>query len=96
MACSSIHSNMVRAKRNFKTEMHIKDNIKITDLMALEHTHGSKDKLHTKVVSRMVSDMVKANGLQDKQNIQVAMLRDSSKVMVNCTFQAVTFTRVTF
>lgn len=44
---------MVKVNKGFQMEIFIKDSIKITDLMVLEHIIGNKEKQLMKEVSKM-------------------------------------------
>jgi hypothetical protein len=65
---------MDKDKKNFHQEIHIKVNIKITDLMDLVLIDG-RIKLYIKAVLKMVIDMEKENGLKNKPNILEIMFR---------------------
>jgi hypothetical protein len=65
---------MDKDKKNFHQEIHIKVNIKITDLMDLALIDG-RIKLYIKAVLKTVIDMEKENGLKNKPNILEIMFK---------------------
>ena len=56
-------------------EISIEENIKMEDLMELEHMNGVQMLPYMKETSKMDSDMEKENGLQDKLNIMDHILK---------------------
>lgn len=85
---------MVKVNKNLLKEILIKVNIKMVDLMVLEHING-RMVLYMRVYLRMVLDMVRANGLQIKRNISVIIARVLKRVTENYIFKVVIFTKET-
>ncbi len=84
--------NMGKDNKNLLMVTHIKENIKMEDLMDLALINGQvmqfiKDPL------KMVLDMVRVNGLKIKRNILEIMFKDLKRDMVSYTFQVAIFTK---
>jgi hypothetical protein len=61
--------NMDKDNKDLVQMIHIKDNIKIIDLMGSEHTNGIIKKQFIKEVLKTDLDTEKENGHQNKPNI---------------------------
>lgn len=82
---------MVMDKSNLLTEIVTKENIKIIDLMVLEHTVGRMDRIFMKDNLKMEWGMGKVNGHPERLSIQETMLKAWNKDMASSIIQAAIF-----